>query len=220
MRLYEALFLIESGRAASDWESTEGELMSILERHGGAVRQKAYYEERKLAYPVNRSRRGAYLLVHFDAEPPAIQEIHGDLNLSEAALRTMITVVEKGELPELKAIGNVEPSTPKTREEKEAERAAIEKARSAAAAERAAAEAEKTPVKAVKTPVEAEKTPVEAEKAPVEAEKAPAEAEKVPGEAEKAPAEAEKAPAEAEKAPAEAEEAPAVEEEKKEENQA
>ncbi len=208
MRLYEALFLIESGRAATDWEATEGELMSILERHGGAVRQKAYYEERKLAYPVNRSRRGAYLLVHFDAEPPAIQEIHGDLNLSEAALRTMITVVEKGELPVLKAIGNVEPSTPKTREQKEAERAAIEKARSDAAAEKASAEAA------------AEKAPAEAKKAPAEAEKAPAEAEKAPAEAEKAPAEAEKAPAEAEKTSAEAEEAPAAEEKKNEENQA
>ena len=213
MRLYEALFLIESGRAASDWEATEGELMSILERHGGSVRQKAYYEERKLAYPVNRSRRGAYLLVHFDAEPPAIQEIHGDLNLSEAALRTMITVVVKGELPELRPIGNVEPSTPKSREQKEAERAAIEKARSEAAAERASAEAKQASAEAEKAPVKAVKAPAEAEKAPVEAEKAPAEAEK-------APAEAEKVPAEAEKASAEAEKAPAVEEKKNEENQA
>ena len=35
MRLYEALFLIESGKAATDWEATEGALMSILEKHGG-----------------------------------------------------------------------------------------------------------------------------------------------------------------------------------------
>ena len=60
MRLYEALFLIESGRAATDWESTEAALKGILEKHGCEVRQQAYYEERKLAYPVKGSRRGAY----------------------------------------------------------------------------------------------------------------------------------------------------------------
>jgi ribosomal protein S6 len=139
MRLYEALYLIESGRAATDWEATEGALLSILEKHGGKVRQKAYYEERKLAYPVKGARRGAYLLVHFEADPLAIQEIHGDLNLSDVALRTMITVLEGEELPELKAIGNAEPSTPKTREQREAERRESEaRAAAAAAAERAA----------------------------------------------------------------------------------
>ncbi len=174
MRLYEALFLIESGKAATDWEATEGALMSILEKHGGDVRQKAYYDERKLAYPVKGSRRGAYLLVHFDAEPTAIQEIHGDLNLTDAALRTMITVIEGEELPELKAIGNAEPTTPKTREQREAERAAVEAARTAAAA--AAAEPEKKPEEA---PVKPEEKPQEKpEEKKAEAEAAPAEAAK------------------------------------------
>ena len=135
MRLYEALFLIESGRAATDWEATEAALLGMLTKHGGNVRQQAYYDERKLAYPVKGARRGAYFLVHFEAEPPAIQEIHGDLNLSDVALRTMITVIEGEELPELKAIGNAEPTTPKTREQREAERAEAEARRAAAAAE-------------------------------------------------------------------------------------
>jgi ribosomal protein S6 len=173
MRLYEALFLVESGRAATDWEGTEGVLLGILEKHGGEVRQKAFYEERKLAYPVKGARRGAYLLVHFDAEPPAIQEIHGDLNLTDAALRTMITVVEGEELPEFKAIGNTDPSTPKTREQREAERAEATAAAEARAAERAAAEkaAEEKAAeeKAAEEKAEDEKTEEKAEETPAAA---------------------------------------------------
>lgn len=201
MRLYEALFLIESGKAATDWEATEGALKGILEKHGGEVRQQAFYEERKLAYPVKNSRRGAYLLVHFNAEPPAILEINGDLNLSDAALRSMITVLDGEELPELKAIGNAEPTTPKTREQREAERAAIEAARAAAAAETEAAVAAKAEAEAAAAKAEAEAAAAKA------AEEKAAEEKKV---------EAEPAPAEE----ATAKDEPAVAEEKKEENQA
>ena len=66
MNLYEALFLIEAGRAAREWEQTEGELLGILEKHGGSVKEKARYDERKLAYPVKGARRGAYLLTYFE----------------------------------------------------------------------------------------------------------------------------------------------------------
>ena len=109
MKLYEGLFLIDAGRASSDWSGTESRIFSILERHGGAVREKIRYDERKLAYPVKGSRRGTYFLVWFDANPQAIQEINADLNLTDASLRSMITRVESGEIPEYDPAGTADP---------------------------------------------------------------------------------------------------------------
>ncbi len=108
MRLYEALFLIEAGRAAQDFDGTEKALHGILERHGAKIRDKVRFEERKLAYPVGGSRRGAYLLTYFDAEPGAIREITTDLNLSEYVLRSMILKWPTEEVPEKKVLGTLD----------------------------------------------------------------------------------------------------------------
>ena len=108
MRLYEALFLIEAGRAAQNFDGTEKELHGILEKHGAKIRDKVRFEERKLAYTVRGNRRGAYLLTYFDAEPAAIHEITTDLNLSEFVLRTMIIRWATDQVPEKKVLGTLD----------------------------------------------------------------------------------------------------------------
>ena len=145
MKLYEGLFLIDAGRASSDWDGTDGRICSLLEKNGGTVREKIRYDERKLAYPVMGSRRGTYFLVYFDADPQAIQEINADLNLSDAALRSMIIKVDSGEIPKYDPAGTGDPMG----------RRAPEPAAEGAAAESAAAEA--TP--AAVAPPAAEATP-------------------------------------------------------------
>jgi ribosomal protein S6 len=105
MKLYEVLFLIEGARAAQDFDGTEKELVSVLEKHGGKVRESVRFEERKLAFAVEGHRRGAYLLTYFDAPPEAIREITADLNLSEHVLRNMIIRMEGDQVPEKKILG-------------------------------------------------------------------------------------------------------------------
>ena len=109
MRLYEGLFLIDAGRAARDWEGTETEIVTVLEKHGASVRRKDRFDERKLAYPVEGSRRGAYLLAYVDTDPQSIDEIRQDLTLSEAVLRYMFTRMAESDMPESSSLGNMEP---------------------------------------------------------------------------------------------------------------
>lgn len=108
-KLYEALILVEAGRAARDWEATRDEILEILPKHGATVRQATRYDERKLAYPVKGAKRGVYLLVYFDSDPEAIREIRGDLVLSEAVLRSQIIRMETNEVPEAITLGNASP---------------------------------------------------------------------------------------------------------------
>lgn len=109
MKLYEGLFLIDAGRASNDWAGTESRICSMLEKHGCEIKEKIRYDERKLAYPVKGFRRGTYFLVYFDADPQSIQEINADLNLTDAALRSMIIRVESGEIPEYDPTGAGDP---------------------------------------------------------------------------------------------------------------
>lgn len=110
MKLYEGMFLIDAGRVAKDWDGTESEIVSVLEKHGAAIRQAHRYDERKLAYPVERVRRGAYLLVYFESDPESLVEMREDLHLSEAVLRNLIVRVEGDEVPEPPMLGTAEPT--------------------------------------------------------------------------------------------------------------
>jgi len=109
MKLYEGMFVIDAGRAAREWEGTLGGINSVLEKHGASIRTGWRFDERKLAYPIQGSRRGVYLLQYFDADPEAIAEMRVDLNRSEDTLRYLILRVEGDEEPESPTLGTATP---------------------------------------------------------------------------------------------------------------
>jgi len=90
LAIYEGMFLLDSARVAKDWEGTEALVTNVLVRYGATIKIKDRWDERKLAYPVKKQRRGTYYLAYFDAPPAAIAEIRRDLQLTEGVLRFLI----------------------------------------------------------------------------------------------------------------------------------
>lgn len=101
MPIYEGMFLLDSGRAAKDWEGTEALVTGVLTRYGAKLLVKDRWDERKLAYAVKKQRRGTYYLAYFDAPTPALAEIRRDLLLTEGVLRFMLLAwPEDAQVPE------------------------------------------------------------------------------------------------------------------------
>lgn len=101
MPTYEGMFLLDSGLAAKDAEAAERLVLDLLERYGEKVVLAGHWDERKLAYPVKKHRRGHYYLAYFEASGNAPQEIRNDVELKEDILRCLILrVPEDGEVPE------------------------------------------------------------------------------------------------------------------------
>lgn len=96
MKLYEGMFIVDSSAAERDWAGVVGELEGIIKRHGGEVVDLRKWDDRRLAYEINRIRRGMYVLVHFNAPPLAMQEMRRDFNLSEKIVRQLVTIDEDG----------------------------------------------------------------------------------------------------------------------------
>lgn len=97
MKLYEAMFLVDSNHARQDHAKVIEELRAIIEKGGGQVVNCDRWDERKLAYPIAKRRRGTYYLAHFNAEGDAIVRVQRAAELSETSLRVLITVDEDGE---------------------------------------------------------------------------------------------------------------------------
>jgi small subunit ribosomal protein S6 len=110
--LYEALFLVDSGEAAADWQGINDHVKKILERSEAEIVKICKWDERPLAYPILGRKRGTYILVYFNAQSGKLASIERDAQLSERILRILIL---RGDhiTPE-----DIEKDTPATRAEK------------------------------------------------------------------------------------------------------
>ena len=143
---YEGMFLLDNQAVREDWKVAKGLVTETLEKHGARIQTARRWDERRLAYPVERRLRGTYLLTWFEAEPGALTGVRRDLDLSERVLRYLILNSEgipEGE-QELSDAENASdfsvPAPPPDDHDPEAEAAAAEEAAKAAAAEEAARE--------------------------------------------------------------------------------
>ena len=94
-RLYEAMFLVDSAQAAADWEGTLSVINNILQRADAEVVSMRKWQERKLAYDIDRKTRGTYILCYFKADGRRIRGIEKDVQLSEKVMRVLVLTTEK-----------------------------------------------------------------------------------------------------------------------------
>ena len=95
-RLYEAMFIVDSTKAKEDYAKLEAECLGCLTRHGAEIVKAIKWDERRLAYDINKIRRGTFILAHFNADPSAIARMERQISLNENILRVLILKDEDG----------------------------------------------------------------------------------------------------------------------------
>jgi len=95
LRLYEGMFIISDTVAGSDWEAAVKHVEDLLKNRGAEVLKSEKWEDRKFAYKLKGHKRGAYLLVYFNAPTDSISPMKRDFELSDNVLRTLIVRVDK-----------------------------------------------------------------------------------------------------------------------------
>ena len=112
-KLYEGMFLVDSGKAASDWDGVNAAIKRILDRAEAEIVSMRKWDDRRLAYDIKRTSRGTYMLCYFKAEGQKIQGIEKDVQLSEDVIRVLILSTEQ------MTKEDIERDTPATKTEKE-----------------------------------------------------------------------------------------------------
>lgn len=92
-RMYEAMFLVSQSEAA-DLGSIVARIEEILHRSGAEIVAMRKWDERRLAYEIEKQRRGVYFLVYFRAPTTAVAGVERDCNLGERIMRVMILNAE------------------------------------------------------------------------------------------------------------------------------
>jgi len=94
IKTYEAMFLVDSALAASDWNDVIGAITNIMERIGAEVLSLRKWDERRLAYPIEKKERGTYILCYFKVDSQKITQIEREVQLSEKLMRALILTAD------------------------------------------------------------------------------------------------------------------------------
>jgi len=86
---YEGMFLLDNGKLRNTPEKGEEAIKATLEKNGVTIVQMGQWDERRLAYEVNRQKRGTYVLAHLEAPAGALEEVSRDLRLGGLISRHM-----------------------------------------------------------------------------------------------------------------------------------
>ena len=92
--LYEGMFLVDTALATSDWDGVLDLIKSILTKSGAEIVSLKKWDERKLAYEINKKSRGTYILCYFNVEGPKVKDIERDIRLSEKIMRVLVLSTE------------------------------------------------------------------------------------------------------------------------------
>lgn len=99
---YEAMFLIGQSTAA-DLGSVITHIDELLARAGAKLVSMAKWDERRLAYEIDKQKRGLYIIAYFEAPAQKIAQFDRDCQLSETIMRVLLTRADHMTLEEMRA---------------------------------------------------------------------------------------------------------------------
>lgn len=109
MNLYETIFIARQDMAPSQVDALAEKYANIIRDHGGSVTKTEYCGLRTLAYPINKSHKGHYVLMNLKTKADAVKEIERQMRISDDIMRYISVRVEShqdGPSPLLKAARN------------------------------------------------------------------------------------------------------------------
>ncbi|MGP1272326.1 MAG: 30S ribosomal protein S6 [Phycisphaerales bacterium] len=87
---YEVMFLISQAEAA-DLGGVVEHINELFQRAGAEVLAMQKWDERRLAYEIDKQKRGVYLLAYLRVATDRLAGFERDCNLSERILRVLVT---------------------------------------------------------------------------------------------------------------------------------
>jgi small subunit ribosomal protein S6 len=89
-RLYEGMFVLSQGVAA-DLTSAIEHIDELFNRAGATVVAMRKWDERRLAYEIDKQKRAVFILTYFTAPNDGVASLERDCNLSEKIMRMLVT---------------------------------------------------------------------------------------------------------------------------------
>ena len=94
MNLYETIFIARQDMAPSQVDALAEKYANVIRDHGGSVTKTEYCGLRALAYPINKSNKGHYVLMNLKTNAASVTEIERQMRISDDIMRYLSVRVE------------------------------------------------------------------------------------------------------------------------------
>jgi len=94
MPLYESTFIARQDLSKQDVTKLADNFSAIIQQGGGKVVKNEYWGLRGLAYKINKSRKGHYVMLGIDAPATALKEMERNLRNNEDVIRNLTIRVD------------------------------------------------------------------------------------------------------------------------------
>jgi small subunit ribosomal protein S6 len=92
--VYEGMFILDANRYGRDAERISNQISQLITDVGGEILVSRFWEERRLAYPINGHRKGVYWLTYFRLDSMRLIEIQRKVEINDDILRTLFLKVD------------------------------------------------------------------------------------------------------------------------------
>ena len=103
-KIYETLYLVRPDIGTEELTAIQKKLTKVILANEGEIHKNEKWEERNLAYPINKYKKGAYHILIYKASSTVVPELEKLFNLNKSdVLRFMTTLFEDEEVkPQVK----------------------------------------------------------------------------------------------------------------------
>lgn len=95
MPLYESTFIARQDLSKQDVTKLADNFSNLITQGGGKVVKNEYWGLRGLAYKINKSRKGHYVMLAIDAPAVAVKEMERNLRINEDVVRSLTIRVDE-----------------------------------------------------------------------------------------------------------------------------
>ena len=92
--VYECMFLLDTNKVAGDVNNAEQQLLSLVQKHNAEPLAYRPWDERRLAYPIAKHKKGLYYLMYFRTEGKNVASIEHAMALNEMIVRSLIIKID------------------------------------------------------------------------------------------------------------------------------
>ncbi|MCE5336728.1 MAG: 30S ribosomal protein S6 [Desulfobacteraceae bacterium] len=100
MRKYETFFIVDPDLPDEANSTVDNKVQSIVTSNGGEVIAYTPWGKRKLAYPIKKRTRGAYVLMEYSGGPTLVAELERNLRIDERVLKFITVLLDERYDPE------------------------------------------------------------------------------------------------------------------------
>lgn len=95
MPKYELMYIIAGEITGEQEEAVAREITDFLVSLDAKIINNENIGKRKLAYPIQKSMRGTYMLLHFEALPEKLAEVDHKLRVTSGIIRHLVVKVDE-----------------------------------------------------------------------------------------------------------------------------